>query len=83
MPRNVRNYWIEAEIDGRATPLAGGPKGKEGGLRLCLKRRNHGLVETILILDGRSTREDLIIVCNFLVQPNTVGPNGFTFECRR
>lgn len=33
MPRNVRNFWIDAQIDGR-TVLTGGPKGKGGGAAL-------------------------------------------------
>lgn len=46
MPRNVRNFWIEARIDGRADALVGGPVGKEGGFDLTILMRDKGEVCT-------------------------------------
>ena len=44
----VRNFYINAEIDGRKTRFAGGPAGKHGGLSLVLTQRNHGGIEKAL-----------------------------------
>ena len=42
MPRNVRNFWLEADIDGRKQPLAGGPKSRDGNISITLKTRENG-----------------------------------------
>jgi len=34
--RRVRNFWIEVRIDGRKTPLRGGPMSKDGGFTLSI-----------------------------------------------
>ena len=52
MPRNVRNFWIEAEVDGRKTPIAFGPQGKDGGFELTVYIRNKGEVEVVLGITG-------------------------------
>ena len=41
----VRNFWVEAEIDGRQTELKGGPVNKHGGLELNLYQRNNGGID--------------------------------------
>lgn len=56
MPRNVRNFWVEAEVDGRKTPIAFGPQGKDGGFRLTVYMRNQGEVERVVAMNG--TRYD-------------------------
>ena len=38
----TRNFWIKAEIDGRKTPLAGGPRSKDGGMDVTLLVREDG-----------------------------------------
>jgi len=52
MPRNVRNFWIEAKVDGRKTPIAFGPQGKDGGFELTVHMRNKGEVERVLTMSG-------------------------------
>lgn len=47
MPRNVRNFWLDASIDGRSSDLSGGPVAKDGGFNLKLLQRSNGD-----ILDG-------------------------------
>ena len=42
----VRNFWVEANIDGRATTLAGGPASKEGGMNVTIKQRSGGNITT-------------------------------------
>jgi hypothetical protein len=44
MPRNVRNFWLEADIDGRKETLTGGPKNRDGGISITLKVREKGEV---------------------------------------
>lgn len=51
MPRNVRNFWLHADIDGRS-PLRGGPAAKDGCMDVTLKVR-----------DGGAMREALSILC--------------------
>ena len=42
----VRNFWVDADIDGRKTELAGGPASKEGGMRITIKQRDEGGIVT-------------------------------------
>lgn len=46
----VRNFYVEANIDGRKTPLGGGPVSKTGEMIVRLYQRNEGaLTDAILI----------------------------------
>lgn len=38
----MRNFWVEADIDGRATPLSGGTRSKDGEMRITVRQRNKG-----------------------------------------
>lgn len=42
MPRNVRNFWLEIEVDGRKTKVSLGPAGKTGGARVRVFMRHEG-----------------------------------------
>lgn len=49
----VRNFWIEANVDGRETPVSGGPRSKDGGFELSVKIRNCGEIgSTVYFIDG-------------------------------
>ena len=48
----VRNFWIDARIDGRKTELAGGPAGKFDGMRVCIKQRNHGGIDVAVKIES-------------------------------
>lgn len=52
MPRNVRNFWIEAEVEGRKSKIAFGPQGKEDGFRLTVFMHNKGEVEEVAWIEG-------------------------------
>lgn len=66
-PRNVRNFWIVADIDGRTSKLAGGPSGKLGGFDLTVYMRADGEAREAVSLLGRASADgDLRIK----VQPN-------------
>ncbi len=51
-PRNVRNFWLEIEIDGRKTPIACGPARKRGGFKLLIRQRNKGRIINALRIAG-------------------------------
>lgn len=73
MPRNVRNFWIEAEIDGRATPLAGGPVRKEGGFHLRVMMRDKGGIITPAFITGTADADGaLTLSVNVSGQPATI-----------
>lgn len=54
MPRNVRNFWIEIEVDGKKTKVATGPISKDGGVRVVVKMRDHGEIVEAGVLTGRA-----------------------------
>jgi hypothetical protein len=49
-PRVVRNFYINAEVDGRRSRISGGPRARDGGMTLTLYQRRSGGVATVLIL---------------------------------
>lgn len=38
----IRNFYIDAEIEGRKTPLCGGLARKDGGMEIVLTQRENG-----------------------------------------
>ena len=42
----VRNFWVDADIDGRATMLSGGPRAKDGGMTIKIRQRDNGGIFT-------------------------------------
>ena len=52
MPGNVRNFWIELEVDGQKTKPAAGPQAKDGGFSLTVKMRNRGGIIKPLAIRG-------------------------------
>lgn len=55
----VRNFWIDADIDGRATMLAGGPRGKRDGMDVTIYQREDGGIETAVRIFCRASGEKL------------------------
>lgn len=49
----VRNFWIDADIDGRQTELSGGPRAKDGGMSVIIKQRDAGAITTALRISCR------------------------------
>ena len=39
----LRNFWIEVEVDGRKTVLSGGPRSRDGGMKVTIWQRELGL----------------------------------------
>ncbi len=52
MPRNVRNFWIEAQVDGRKHDVATGPRRADGGIYLRVYIRDSGDVKHALTVTG-------------------------------
>lgn len=38
----MRNFWVDTKIDGRETPLSGGPRAKDGHMVIDIYQRNNG-----------------------------------------
>lgn len=41
----VRNFYVQAKVDGRASTLGAGPQSKTGGMTVEIFQRNHGEIE--------------------------------------
>jgi len=52
MPRNVRNFWIDLDVDGRDSRVGTGPRGKSGGFFANIYIRNQGRVERAFCVSG-------------------------------
>lgn len=61
MPRNVRNWWLDLTVDGRANPIQTGPRAADGGFALQLWQRSAGQIVPSLHIEGR-TREGIIML---------------------
>lgn len=44
MPRDVRNFWIEINVDGRKSKVACGPRGADGEFDLTVQLRENGCI---------------------------------------
>lgn len=71
----VRNFWLDAQIDGRKTELSGGPASKDGGMYIVIKQRKEGGIVTAFKVrcyevDGELVSEvinsngELVAVCD-------------------
>lgn len=62
MAQVIRNFWIEASIDGRETKVTGGPRGKRDGFDLRIFMRNEGQVEQAVYISGWANSEGQLIL---------------------
>lgn len=62
MPRNVRNFWIATQVDGRKTHDATGPRRKDGGFRTSIEMRYAGAVTHALTIEGVALDGELRLV---------------------
>ena len=58
----VRNWWLEADIDGRKTTLEGGPRNKEGGFDLTIYQRDKGSIRKAAFIRGRVNRDGFLVL---------------------
>jgi hypothetical protein len=73
MARNVRNFWIEASVDGRASEVATGPRAKDGGIDLTIYQRDAGSISTALRIRGRAAPDGTLTLW-------VEGPDGATLQ---
>lgn len=62
MPRNVRNFWIELDVDGSKKSIGTGPRNKDGGFNLTIKQRSMGGIITSAEIIGRVTTSGEIVL---------------------
>ena len=43
-PRNVRNFWVDVDVDGKQNSVATGPRSADGGMDANFKIREAGTV---------------------------------------
>ena len=56
----TRNFWIDADIDGRATMLSGGPRNKSGGMEVRIYQRETGGIVTAAQIFCTATGDKLV-----------------------
>lgn len=57
----VRNFWVEANIDGRETELSGGPRNKEGGMVIRLYQRDEGKIEEAIKVTCKANEDGKLV----------------------
>jgi hypothetical protein len=61
-PRVVRNFWLKGIMDGRRSPIRGGPRARDGGLTLTLYQRSGGEVRAALSLHCLAHSDGTLVV---------------------
>jgi hypothetical protein len=61
MPRSVRNFWVDLNVDGRRTAVGSGPRRKDGGFSEEIYIRDEGCIRRALSISGYAVNEKLII----------------------
>lgn len=51
MPRNVRNSWVDIDVDGRVSSIGAGPEAKHGTMTAQFYVRNEGMVQRSVRVD--------------------------------
>ena len=86
MPRNVRNFWLSGDVDGRRSRtrsghnFALGPQSRDGGFDLTVRMRDDGTVTEALNVTGRANEDGTLTLT---VRPRhgaVVTVNGAPFE---
>jgi hypothetical protein len=52
MPRNVRNFWLELNVDGSKSRVETGPRSANGGFSLTIYQRDSGSIVKALDVWG-------------------------------
>lgn len=63
MPRVVRNFWIELEVDGRKEKVATGPRSASGGFQMRVFMREKGSIrDGALAVVGRVRHDGQLVI---------------------
>lgn len=54
MPKNVKNFWIELDIDGKSAPIKAGPRSKDGGFKMVIRQRDRDCSVLGAVISGES-----------------------------
>lgn len=57
----IRPFYISADIEGRKTPLAGGPARKDGGMTVEITQRNGEKIETAFTIKCYLETDETIV----------------------
>lgn len=68
----VRNFYLSASIDGRATGLTGGPANKEGGFDLTITQRDEGDILKAAVISGRARQNGELVLTVTVAGHDTV-----------
>ena len=60
MPRNVRNFWMTASIDGKERDLESGPSSADGGMTIDLLIRDKGQVAKSISVECKAHMSGLL-----------------------
>jgi len=63
----LRNFWIEAQVDGRETPITGGPRSKDGGFEMAIFIRSNGESEEGLRIRGVVEEDGTLVLLGWTV----------------
>lgn len=58
----VRNFWIEAKVDGRKSDITGGPQGAGGGMSGTIFQRSEGAVTKGVEFEAISRSDDSLLL---------------------
>lgn len=83
MPRNVRNFWVDLEVDGRKSSIGAGPVSKTGGFFMRIKIRNKGGIDTAMEIRGLAYEDGKIsLVASEIMDPKKT-PRAIRIETTR
>ncbi len=60
-PKTVQNFWLDATIDGRKTPISSGTSSAKGGLKVKISQRANGQVAEAFTLDAKANDDTLLL----------------------
>lgn len=78
MPRNVRNFWIDLNVDGVQNDVGTGPRKADGGFTQTVKIREQGSIsDTEVKLRGYVNREGKLCLAVSVTNADVSTPHYF------
>ena len=56
----VMNFWVDADVDGRSTFVAGGPREEDGGMDVFLYQLDDGQEKRVVRIQCRAYGDELL-----------------------
>lgn len=73
--RNVRNFWVKVNVDGKKTGFASGPRSADGGMTIRVLQRSNGRPSEALEIDCRRLDDGTLVT-------SVTVPSGETLEVK-